>query len=119
MAAPKVVLGWDNSQLHAGAAKAQGIVSGFAARTKATLGKALTSDVGGALGSFSAALGSLAGLKSVIDGFDRLNDLSVQLDTSVESLQRLGGMAKLSGSDVETLVKGVSKLTRSLADAEN
>jgi hypothetical protein len=28
-------------------------------------------------------------------------------------------MAKLSGSDVETLVKGVSKLTRSLADAEN
>jgi hypothetical protein len=54
----------------------------------------------------------------VIDDFDRLNDLTLQLDTSVESLQRLGAMAKLSGSDVETLVKGVSKLTRSLADAE-
>ena len=119
MAAPKVELGWDNTDLQAGAAKAQGILSGFASRARSTLGKAMSADVGGGFGQIAAAVGSLAGIKSVIDDFDRLNDLSVQLDTSVESLQRLGVMAKLSGSDVETLVKGVSKLTRSLADAEN
>ncbi len=119
MAAPKVELGWDNTDLQAGAAKAQGILSGFAGRARSTLGKAMSADVVGGFGQLAAAVGSLTGLKSVIDDFDRLNDLSVQLDTSVESLQRLGVMAKLSGSDVETLVKGVSKLTRSLADAEN
>jgi hypothetical protein len=119
MAAPKVELGWDNTDLQAGAAKAQGILSGFATRARSTLGKAMSADVVGGFGQLAAAVGSLTGLKSVIDDFDRLNDLSVQLDTSVESLQRLGVMAKLSGSDVETLVKGVSKLTRSLADAEN
>jgi hypothetical protein len=119
MAAPKVELGWDNTDLQAGAAKAQGILSGFAGRARSTLGKAMSADMVGGFGQLAAAVGSLSGLKSVIDDFDRLNDLSIQLDTSVESLQRLGVMAKLSGSDVETLVKGVSKLTRSLADAEN
>ena len=118
MAAPKVELGWDNTDLQAGAAKAQGILSGFASRARSTLGKAMSADVVGGFGQVATAVGSLTGLKSVIDDFDRLSDLSVQLDTSVESLQRLGAMAKLSGSDVETLVGGVSKLTRSLADAE-
>lgn len=118
MSAPKVELGWDNTDLQAGAAKAQGILSGFAARARGTLGRAMKADVVGGFGQLTAAIGSLAGLKSVIDDFDRINDLAIQLDTSVESLQRLGAMAKLSGSDVETLVKGVSKLTRSLADAE-
>jgi hypothetical protein len=118
MSAPKVELGWDNTDLQAGAAKAQGILSGFAARARGTLGRAMSADVMGGFGQLTAALGSLAGLKSVIDDFDRINDLAIQLDTSVESLQRLGAMATLSGSDVETLVKGVSKLTRSLADAE-
>lgn len=119
MAAPKVELEWDNTDLQAGAAKAQGILTGFASRARSTLGKAMSADVVGGFGQMAAAVGSLAGLKSVIDEFDRLGDLSVQLNTSVESLQRLGAMAKLSGSDVDTLVKGVSKLTRSLAEAEN
>jgi len=119
MAAPKVELEWDNTDLQAGAAKAQGILTGFASRARNTLGKAMSADVVGGFGQMAAAVGSLAGLKSVIDEFDRLGDLSVQLNTSVESLQRLGAMAKLSGSDVDTLVKGVSKLTRSLAEAEN
>lgn len=118
MAAPKVELGWDNSDLQAGAAKAQGILSGFATRARGTLGRAMSADVVGGFGQLTAAVGSIAGLKSVIDEFDRLGDMAIQLDTSVESLQRLGAMAKLSGSDVDTLVKGVSKLTRSLADSE-
>lgn len=90
MAAPKVELGWDNTDLQAGAAKAQGILSGFASRARSTLGKAMSADVVGGFGQLAAAVGSLTGLKSVIDDFDRLSDLSVQLDTSVESLQRLG-----------------------------
>ncbi len=118
MAAPKVELGWDNTDLQAGAAKAQGILAGFATRAKSTLGRAMSADVVGGFGQLTAAIGSLAGIKSVIDGFDRLNDLSIQLDTSVESLQRLGGVAKLSGTDLETLVKGVSKLTLALSQAE-
>ncbi len=118
MAAPKVELGWDNSDLQAGAAKAQGILTGFATRAKSTLGRAMSVDVVGGFGQLTAAVGSLAGIKSVIDGFDRLNDLSIQLDTSVESLQRLGGVAKMSGTDLEALVKGVGKLTLALAQAE-
>jgi hypothetical protein len=78
----------------------------------------MSADVVGGFGQLTAAIGSLAGIKSVIDGFDRLNDLSIQLDTSVESLQRLGGVAKMSGTDLETLVKGVGKLTLALSQAE-
>lgn len=119
MAAPKVELGWDNSMLQAGAAKAQGIVAGFAAKARSTLGKAMSADVVGGFGQLTAAVGSVAGLRELLNSFDRFDDLSIQLNMSVESLQRLGLAAKLSGSDVETLAKGMSKLTRSLAEAES
>jgi hypothetical protein len=119
MAAPKVELGWDNSMLQAGAAKAQGILAGFAAKARSTLGKAMSADVVGGFGQLTAAVGSVAGLRELLNSFDRFDDLSIQLNMSVESLQRLGLAAQLSGSDVETLAKGVSKLTRSLAVAES
>ncbi len=119
MAAPKVELGWDNSMLQAGAAKAQGILAGFATKARSTLGKAMSADVVGGFGQLTAAVGSVAGLRELLNSFDRFDDLSIQLNMSVESLQRLGLAAKLSGSDVETLAKGVSKLTRSLAEAES
>lgn len=119
MAAPKVELGWDNSMLQAGAAKAQGILAGFSAKARSTLGKAMSADVVGGFGQLTAAVGSVAGLRELLNSFDRFDDLSIQLNMSVESLQRLGLAAKLSGSDVETLAKGVSKLTRSLAEAES
>ena len=72
MAAPKVELAWDNTDLQAGAAKAQGILTGFATRARSTLGKAMSADVVGGFGQVAAAVGSLAGLKSIIDEFDRL-----------------------------------------------
>ncbi len=119
MAAPKVELGWDNSMLQAGAAKAQGILAGFASKARSTLGKAMSADVVGGFGQLTAAVGSVAGLRGLLNSFDRFDDLSIQLNMSVESLQRLGLAAQLSGSDVETLAKGVSKMTRSLAEAES
>jgi hypothetical protein len=119
MAAPKVELGWDNSMLQAGAAKAQVILAGFATKARSTLGKAMSADVVGGFGQLTAAVGSVAGLRELLNSFDRFDDLSIQLNMSVESLQRLGLAAKLSGSDVETLAKGMSKLTRSLAEAES
>jgi hypothetical protein len=41
MAAPKVEIGWGNSDLLARAAKAQGILASFSTRAKSTLGRTL------------------------------------------------------------------------------
>lgn len=55
--------------------------------------------------------------KAAIDTADNLNDLSKQTGISVESLSRLQYATKLSGADMEGLVKGMRRLAVSAADA--
>ena len=64
------------------------------------------------------SLGALvAGLKSVIDYADKLNDLSKSTGIAVETLGGLGYAAKTAGVDLETVAKGTQNLARAMADA--
>ena len=121
MANPQIELGWNNAALQAGAAQAERTVNGFARQTEARLTSVGKTQINfaGLTGPLIGAIAATAGLKSMVDEFDRLNDLANQLNTSPESLQRLGAQAKLSGSDVEEVAKSMIKLGRSLRDADN
>lgn len=78
---------------------------GTVQRTLAGLGVGLT---------FGALI---AGIKSVIDYADKLNDLSKSTGIAVETLGGLGYAAKQSGVDIETVAKGVQKLAQQMAAA--
>lgn len=113
-------LGYDDKDVASGLARTGAHVKRFESQTKG-----LFSGLGGALrGAFAgglAALGTgsiISGFKQLIDKFDRVGDLAKQLDTSAESVQRLGMMAKLSGADVETIAKAMNRVNRQLAEGE-
>lgn len=92
--------------------------------------------VGGAMGAIEKSVGTaktaLAGLASgltagafaawirnAIDAADRLNDLKQSTGLAVESLSGLTWAAKLSGTDLEGVAKGINKLSIEMAkDAE-
>ena len=60
---------------------------------------------------------SLAAVRA-LDELDRVGDLAAQLNELPETIQRIGAMGKLSGSDVETVVKAMNKLNKELATAK-
>jgi len=62
---------------------------------------------------------SVRQLYELTEHFDKLNRLAIRLGTGVENMQRLDQMARMSDMDVETLVKGLEKMTRNLEDAES
>lgn len=72
-----------------------------------SMGSAIT----GALAGISVA-GIATGIKSLIDDFDRMGDLATRLDVSSESLQRMAGIAKLTGGETETLAKSLTTLEK-------
>ncbi len=65
----------------------------------------------------AAAVGLAAMVKSSIDSMDHLVDLREQLGLSTETLSELGYAAKLSGSDLDELVKGLNVLAKNAATA--
>lgn len=75
--------------------------------------------MGGALATGAAA--ALAGLvtvtKQAIDSADRLNDISERLGVSTEALSAWGYAAQQSGTDIEALNIGLTKLTKNVAEA--
>ena len=71
----------------------------------------------GDLGSTLRGVVGLTAVKGFMDQFDRVGDLARRLDTSAESLQRLGNMAKLSGTDVETAARSMTMLQKNLGQA--
>ena len=50
---------------------------------------------------------------------DRIGKLSTRLDESAESIQRIAEAAKIGGTDLEIVVKGIQNFVRNLIDAEN
>lgn len=64
-----------------------------------------------------AASGFVALAKSAIDSADAINDLSKSTGISVESLSQLKYAAELSGTDIDSLAKGMQKLSKSAVDA--
>jgi hypothetical protein len=61
--------------------------------------------------------GLLAGMKSTVQEFARIGDLSKRFDESSESLQRVGHAAEQSGTDLEMVAKAMSKLTITAGEA--
>jgi hypothetical protein len=61
--------------------------------------------------------GLIAGVKSVIDYADRLNDLSKQTGIAVETLGGLGYAASTAGVQLEDVAKGSQKLAQLMAEA--
>ncbi|CAN1721186.1 putative Phage tail tape measure protein domain-containing protein [Hyphomicrobium sp. 1Nfss2.1] len=83
----------------------------FGAQLSATM-KGLASTLALALGP--AAIG--AAVKHVINLADRIDDLSQSLGISAEQLSAWSYAAKLSGTDLEGLASGITKLNRSLGE---
>lgn len=79
-------------------------------------GKSLMSDFAG-LAIGGGVIASLTAVKSIIDDFDRLGDLSNRLGVDPETMQRLGTMAKMSGSDIEALAKSLTYLEKNMNKA--
>lgn len=68
----------------------------------------------GGVGGFLGGVVGLSAVKGIIDEFDRVGDLASRLGVTAESIQRVGRQAKLSGTDVETVVGALTKLRRNL-----
>lgn len=100
------VFGADISPFKRGLEEMRGEVKAFSGSVKGMLA--------GAFGGAAVA----AWVSKMVDEFGRIQDLADRLGMSAESIQRIGYAAKLSGSDLETAAKGLTVLTRSIAQAE-
>jgi hypothetical protein len=80
-------------------------VSAAGAKVAAKM-KAMTS---GLQGGF-AAIGGTMLVKSTLDKYDRIGKLSTRFGIASEELQRLGHLADLGGSDLESVAKAMQKL---------
>ena len=80
----------------------------------------------GRAGALSGALGALApavtgvGLaamaKGAIDAADDMNDLSIATGVSVERLSQFQQAAEMSGTNIETVGKGLTRLSKAMAE---
>lgn len=102
-----VMLGLDSAQFTAGLAKAQNGMARFA--KAAGVGMAAVA----AAGTAAATAFGIA-LKGAIDNADRMGEMAQSLGISVEALSSLGYVAKMSGTDVETLSVGLKKLAQNM-----
>lgn len=109
----EIQLGWNNGKLQAGAAGAAAIVNRASAQMTGALSSVSSAKLPAWLigGGLTAATGIAVGaIKGLADEYDHIWDLSQRLNESPESIQRIGLMAKLSGSDVDVAVKALQKL---------
>jgi hypothetical protein len=100
------IFGADISPFKRGLEEMRGEVKAFSGSVKGM--------IAGAFGGAAVA----AWVSKMVDEFGRIQDLADRLGMSAESIQRIGYAAKLSGSDLETAAKGLTVLTRSIAQAE-
>jgi hypothetical protein len=125
MADVTVKVAADSTQVTSGLNKASQSVDKFSQRTEAlngsfvkvkgsmnAFGDAATANFNkaqAAAGKFFAAFAAFTGLKSLFDDAGRINDISARFGAPAEAVQRIGGAAKQSGADLETVVKALSK----------
>jgi len=86
----------------------------FSRKLENDLGK-----VGAAIGAnFAVAFTAIsAGAKKAINDLDRIGDVSARIGVGVKALQELGYAAAQSGTNAETLEKGLAKLSRTMAES--
>lgn len=107
----RVNLGIDTAQFSNGLKSAETRLDKFGSAMKTGLLNAAAAGV--------AAMGALAvGIKNTIDTADDLSKAAQKFGIPVEELSRLKHAADLSGVSLETLGKGVQRLSRNMVDAE-
>jgi hypothetical protein len=110
-----VRIGFDSSAVTSGVNRAGASIRTFGKNVRTSLRSAFAPQ--NLLGALGVSAG-MAGMKSLIDKFDRIGDLAKQTGASAEAIQRVGLMAKLSGSDVESVAKALNRVNRELAKGE-
>lgn len=86
----------------------KGIVAGFTA---------VAGVVGGAIAAIASVDAAIAGLTNAINAADRIDELSARFSISTETLSGWGYAAKMTGSDLESLVGIIPKFSKNIADA--
>lgn len=81
--------------------------------------QATAKKVGAAIGiALTAAATTIAvGVKNAIDEADKLNDLNQRLGISAEALSGFGYAAKQTGTDIESMARGLKLLAKNSAEA--
>lgn len=102
----KVTLGLDDTNLTAGLSRSAGNLNKFAATSQASMQK-----VGSAVTRAFAFAGGAAALRGFASEMGRVNDLAQRFGVSAESIQKVGNVAQLAGTDIEAVAKIMSKLT--------
>jgi hypothetical protein len=102
----KWVFGADVGPFKRGLSEMRGEAQAFSGSVKNMLA--------GAFGGAAVA----AWASNMFQHLSRVQDLADRLGVSAESIQKVGESAKLSGTDMETAAKGLGKLVRSIAQAE-
>jgi hypothetical protein len=69
----------------------------------------------GALG----AIGGARGVKSLMNEFERFDELAARFETTAEAIQKVGFVAEQNGSDVEMFADALARARRNLADSSN
>lgn len=111
--AAEIQLGWNNGKLESGAKGAAAIVDRASRDMQSALSKVgsipTPAWIAGGLAGAAAAV-TVGAIKNLADEYDNLYDRAQQLNESPESLQRIGLQAKLTGSDLETIIKALQKM---------
>ena len=100
----KVTVGADTSALSSGLAAAHNAVEGFKEKTNESL-----KEVGSELTKAFAVGAVLESIKALFEKFSEIQNVADRFGTSAESVQRLGQVAKESGSSLEGLTKSLAK----------
>lgn len=74
-------------------------------------------NIGSALTAGLVGGGAIVGMRSIVEGFSRINDAAAGLSLNPEEFQRLSFAFEQSGAKQEDFVKGFSALTQKLEDA--
>ena len=100
----KVTVAADTSALSSGLAAAHNAVEGFKEKTNESL-----KEVGSELTKAFAVGAVLESIKALFEKFSEIQNVADRFGTSAESVQRLGQVAKESGSSLEGLTKSLAK----------
>lgn len=120
MADAVVRMGYNDADLQRGLQRSAASARRFAEETKGSFG-GLSGMMRGGLAGGIAGVGvgaALAGMKRLAEEFDRIGDLAQQLGESPETMQRVGAMAKLSASDVESVAKALNRVNKEIAQGK-
>lgn len=102
----KVTLGLDDSELTSGLSRAGKNMQNWAAKAQSS-----TAVVGGGLMKAFAFAGGASALRGFASEMGAVVDMATRFGTTAESIQRVGNSAQLSGTDIESVAKVMSKLT--------